>query len=556
VEAWLYVESAHEYDTGFQAGIVAWGSPQQASWDFSLRAQRPSSPTGTVADMSLALGVGYGTAAHEEAVATTPIGLERWRHAAVTYDGDEARFYLDGNLIAVSALGVPLPVEVPDAFLSIGAGHPGALDPFGGLMDEVRIWNVVRSHEDIRANMARRLSGSEPGLLAYYDFDERGGASIRDRSGNGRHAVLLRANRHVSSEAPGFGAPALGAALRFDGVDDQLLWRYATGFDSESLTVEAWFKVESAHEYDTGFQAGLVAWGTPTHAAWDFSLRADRPSSPSDTPADLSLALTVGYGQNDQRELVATVPVGLRTWHHGAVTYDGDEARLYLDSRLVASASLDVPLPSAIPDATLSIGTGHPGSPDPFGGTLDEVRVWSVARSERDIRATMARRLTGDEDGLLAYYDFDEGSGRVARDASPNRRHLILGRNSGSGTDLADPTWVVSFAPECPTTDLSAIGAPPSADFRRGDADGDGALGVGDAVPVLAWLFAGGPEPLCLDAADANDSGGCRPDLADPVYLLIWLFQGGEALPPPGVSDCAADPTEDAMGCATYEACD
>src|SRR5690606_24359487 len=43
---------------------------------------------------------------------------------------------------------------------------------FTGLIDEARIWNVVRSATDIAANMACELSGDEPGLLAYYNFNQ------------------------------------------------------------------------------------------------------------------------------------------------------------------------------------------------------------------------------------------------------------------------------------------------------------------------------------------------------------------------------------------------
>src|SRR2546428_4608220 len=85
--------------------------------------------------------------------------------------------------------------------------------------------------------------------------------------------------------------------------------------------------------------------------------------------------------------------------------------------------------------------------------------------------------------------------------------------------------------------------APGASLFRRGDPDGDGKIGVSDAIQVLSWLFRGGPAPSCLDAADANDDG--LVNLTDPIRLLQWLFQGGEPLPVPGPIACGEDPTPD-----------
>ena len=44
--------------------------------------------------------------------------------------------------------------------------------PFVGFIDEVRIWNVARTATEIRADMNRQLIGDEPGLVAYWKFDE------------------------------------------------------------------------------------------------------------------------------------------------------------------------------------------------------------------------------------------------------------------------------------------------------------------------------------------------------------------------------------------------
>jgi hypothetical protein len=99
------------------------------------------------------------------------------------------------------------------------------------------------------------------------------------------------------------------------------------------------------------------------------------------------------------------------------------------------------------------------------------------------------------------------------------------------------------------TTTLSGQEVP----FQRGDADASGVVDISDAVFVLNWLFMGGEDPSCLDAADTDDSGTL--EITDAVFLLGWLFLGGSAPPAPGAETCGTDPTADSLDCSDYEPC-
>ncbi|MBN1417757.1 MAG: hypothetical protein JXP34_03220 [Planctomycetes bacterium] len=81
--------------------------------------------------------------------------------------------------------------------------------------------------------------------------------------------------------------------------------------------------------------------------------------------------------------------------------------------------------------------------------------------------------------------------------------------------------------------------------FVRGNVNGGG-IDLSDPVFILGYLFASGPAPACLDAADVDDSGVL--DLADPVRLLDYLFASGDP-PPPPFPDPGADPTDDGIPC-------
>lgn len=70
-------------------------------------------------------------------------------------------------------------------------------------------------------------------------------------------------------------------------------------------------------------------------------------------------------------------------------------------------------------------------------------------------------------------------------------------------------------------------------------------------MQTLSWLFQGGEEPGCQDAADADDSG--TVDLTDAVYTLQHLFLGGDRPPYPREC-CGLDPTWDELRECRYEA--
>ena len=82
--------------------------------------------------------------------------------------------------------------------------------------------------------------------------------------------------------------------------------------------------------------------------------------------------------------------------------------------------------------------------------------------------------------------------------------------------------------------------------FRRGDTNGDLTVDVSDGVATLNFLFLGGANPACFDAADANDDGAIG--LSDAVYSFNALFLEGDPFPAPS-PEPGVDPTEDSLGC-------
>src|SRR5947208_12107575 len=55
-------------------------------------------------------------------------------------------------------------------------------------MDEVRVWNYARPPEQIRANLFTTLTGKEPGLVGYWNFDD---GNANDLASGQHHGELV-----------------------------------------------------------------------------------------------------------------------------------------------------------------------------------------------------------------------------------------------------------------------------------------------------------------------------------------------------------------------------
>jgi|GEM_PF-1294995 len=98
------------------------------------------------------------------------------------------------------------------------------------------------------------------------------------------------------------------------------------------------------------------------------------------------------------------------TWYHLAGTFDGVLLKTYRNGKLV-TVNPNLNGPPRQETATLKIGK-HARLSSPqhefHEGTTDEVRIWSRALTEQEIRENMHKTLQGTEPGLVLYYQFNE----------------------------------------------------------------------------------------------------------------------------------------------------
>jgi hypothetical protein len=203
------------------------------------------------------------------------------------------------------------------------------------------------------------------GLVAAYAFNEGAGTAAQDSSGLGNGGTL---NNAVWTSAGMFGS-----ALSFNGSN-------------------SWVSVVDSASLDLTTSMTLEAWVRPS------SLSADwRTVILKERPAGLAYALyatdgasrpPAGYIAVSGSDIGVVGPtlLGINTWTHLAMTYDGATLRLYVNGQLANSRSTSGA--AAISTSPLRIG-GNATWGEWFSGLIDEVRVYNRVLSQAEIQADM-----------------------------------------------------------------------------------------------------------------------------------------------------------------------
>ncbi|HXU76446.1 MAG TPA: LamG-like jellyroll fold domain-containing protein, partial [Methylomirabilota bacterium] len=198
----------------------------------------------------------------------------KWHHAAATFSPTTGmRLYADGNLVAQNT-------NVTFAYTYPNGGYWRLGESINGAIDEVQIWGVAQTADQIKAGMGHPATGSEPNLLRYWRFDEAKGTVAFDSTDNLADANLQGNPQRVASAVPGgpverwvvlaenndpalgalpvtlhvirvFGGPFVGdlKIIPPDNVFDQrLTLRHSSDFgaDPDKLEFEWWYHPDNA----------------------------------------------------------------------------------------------------------------------------------------------------------------------------------------------------------------------------------------------------------------------------------------------------------------------
>ncbi len=113
--------------------------------------------------------------------------IGKWQHVAVTFDTllSNLKIYINGIEQSLDTSGVASGILLDHSKYSIYFGATAfESDNYCGVIDEIRIWNTIRSKEEIVENMYKGLKGNEENLLLYLPLNEGEGEEISDYSIN------------------------------------------------------------------------------------------------------------------------------------------------------------------------------------------------------------------------------------------------------------------------------------------------------------------------------------------------------------------------------------
>jgi hypothetical protein len=173
--------------------------------------------------------------------------------------------------------------------------------------------------------------------------------------------------------------------LQLDGAGDSVQIASLTNLAGSELTIQFWFRGST---YQSAVRQQSSGW---VIAGWNGQhvLQND----------GFLTGVSAGEGITDGN------------WHHVMFTWKqgtADGFASYLDGRLVQKrASANVP----IPNYNASVWLGSIGGTGEFtAGEMDAVAIWRRFMSPAEVTANWNKALQGNEPGLLAYWDFDDGS--------------------------------------------------------------------------------------------------------------------------------------------------
>ena len=372
---------------------------------------------------------------NETSVSTGDYPTGTLAHAALTYDGARLKLFVDGQEKVSSVLTEAVSANANP--VQIGGG-------LVGLIDEVRIWGQQQAAGDLFERRYRALSGTEPGLLGLWRFNDASGTTAVDGTVYGQNATL--------------SGGAAWLARPFDYVDGAPLavWHCDEGVGTStadatannnriSLVNTAWSSTDL-----TGFPAnkaltfnGTTAYGYAADSttldvtgqisleAWLQPLTIEGNHLILGKGSDLHSRLNYGLYQysdtlvfsfrNSTQKLHTTGAVltqGLV--HHVVATFDeaADTVKIYVNGNLVYTSTQETSTMLTNND-NLQLGR-EASAAMPFVGNLDGIRIYDRVLLPREVLAHYEKRKQVENSPLLFDVLTPQTVGAIAVYASSN----------------------------------------------------------------------------------------------------------------------------------------
>ena len=210
-------------------------------------------------------------------------------------------------------------------------------------------------------------------------------------------------------------------ALPLDSNESQYVALGSTPSISGDFTIEFFVKRGTAHGGGAGYQDYVLAGPSNTYQEIEFY-------------ADV---LQFFLGSTGTNYIVGSETISASTWYHIAIVRSGTTLSYYINGVAGTPTTLNS---FSGTFAFANLGSGSAGSTADI--TLDEVRLWNVARTSGQIAANWNQTMNPSTSGLVAYWNFDESP-----DSNTTVTDLVAGTYTGT---LAGHTTAVRIASTAP----------------------------------------------------------------------------------------------------------
>lgn len=381
----------------------------------------------------------------------TLINTPTWQLSGVPIGDESVHDYGNGNSTSVSQVH--------------SDGSNFTIDNFAGTPDGAHVYIVNEAPNANTENLSGVLeetryygtfivSGTSPTYSCTYNYSgnpnidgagtesdarltKRDNNSITNWSLNGNSFSLNESGNAISickessrgeycagfDDAELIKRPGSGYALGFDGSNDLVdVGILPSNIWNSDFTIETYAKFNNFSNFGGVFS--------------NFSTTNGGIAIHQQTTGEVSFIVGINSSGGNYDQVSSTaLQAGL--WYHITAVKRGSDIEIYINGILNSTTTSN----RTVPNNQIYIGRRYMNNPSwVHNGNIDEIKIWSTALSQTEIRDWMCKKVTSSHPqycNLVSYYRCDSASGTVLTDYA----------GSNDGTLINSPSWQLSGAP-------------------------------------------------------------------------------------------------------------
>jgi hypothetical protein len=361
-----------------------------------------------------------------------------WTRVLMVYDSSYIWLYIDGakvDSIATPALSFWDPGT--NYTCRIGARSSNSEQFFSGLIDEVALWDRILTQEEIS-----NAEYNYEGMVAHWNFNEGSGNILYDETLNEYNGVIYGASWESGYND---STKSQNYSLSFDGIDDWVSISHNQNF----------LKLDSS--FTINFAIKTISTGGNAQALNTYG----------NNPIGNTI---VAYVDNNNCDVMVRDVNNneLHTRNGGTLPKINDGNWYFISilrdiSRNVVEQYVNGSLVSTVFNITGDCSNSNPillmhnqYFSSYTNGNLDEFSIWARALTPSEINYCMTNELEGNEQGLVGYWNFNEGVGDTLHDLTNDSHHGLI---YGAVWDLGyDDSTLTRLAPTLISPENNSIG--------------------------------------------------------------------------------------------------